>query len=721
MKRSRSIVWVAVVLSSVVLLLAGLAARRSVETLAVTSEQVIQSKELELSLERALSTLRGAETGQRGFLLTGSEQYLEPYLEALRELDGRLTTVEVRLKARTESDETMRELRDLVARKLEELARTITLYRAGSHEQALAVVRTDEGRVYMDAIRNWIGTHAEAERRNVEALLNRQKEARAATIRSSIAVSTLAIVLMLLLVYVVKRDSAKVRFSEERLATTLRSIGDAVIATDAQGLVTLINPVGEELTGWRFGQALGKPLDEIFHIVKEDTRTAVESPVAKVLRAGGIVGLANHTVLIRRTGGETAIEDSAAPINDRAGTTIGVVLVFRDATSERAAQNALRLADRRKDEFLATLAHELRNPLAPIRQAAGLAAHAGATPEQIKWSHAVIERQTVHMARLLDDLLDVSRITRGKLEVRRSRSTLEAVVEAAVETARPAIDAGKHTLTVDLPTEPIELDVDALRIAQVLGNLFTNAAKYTASQGQIRLVARRDGDKVLIRVIDNGIGLAADDLPKIFEMFAQVKPTLDRKESGLGIGLALSKALVQLHGGTLEGHSAGPGKGSEFIVSLPLAGVSNASTATEPAAIAALSPEASEASPPARQLSILLADDNRDACDSLKILLEMEGHDVRVAYDGESALELLESFRPDVALLDIGMPKLNGYDVAAAVRKKPWGAYVRLVAITGWGQADDRQRAMNAGFDAHFVKPVDITALQAVCNSMRKD
>jgi PAS domain S-box-containing protein len=718
MKRSRSIVWVAVVVSSVVLLLAGLVARRSVETLAVTSEQVVQSKELELSLERALSTLRDAETGQRGFLLTGSEQYLGPYLEALRELDGRLTTVEVRLKARNESLETMHELQDLVARKLEEIARTITLFRSGANEQALAVVRTDEGRVYMDAIRNWIGDHVEAEQRNVEALLDRQQEARTATIRSSIAVSTLAIVLMLLLAYVVKRDSAKLRFSEERLSTTLRSIGDAVIATDEQGLVTMINPIGEELTGWRSGQALGKPLDEIFRIVNEDTRMAVESPVAKVLREGGIVGLANHTVLIRRTGNETAIEDSAAPIKDRTGATIGVVLVFRDATSERAAQNALRLADRRKDEFLATLAHELRNPLAPIRQAAGLAAHAGATPEQIKWSHAVIERQTVHMARLLDDLLDVSRITRGKLEVRRSRTTLEAVIEAAVETARPAIDAGKHTLTVDLPSEPIELEVDSLRIAQVLGNLFTNAAKYTASQGQIKLTVQRDGDSVLIRVIDNGIGLAADDLPKIFEMFAQVKPTLDRKESGLGIGLALSRALVQMHGGTLEGHSKGLAKGSEFIVRLPVADVLTGTSTAESAAIAARSAEVPS---PARKLSILLADDNRDACDSLEILLSLEGHDVRVANDGEHALELLESFRPDVALLDIGMPKLNGYDVAAAVRKKPWGSSVRLVAITGWGQADDRQRAMNAGFDAHFVKPVDIASLQAFCNSMRED
>jgi PAS domain S-box-containing protein len=727
MKRSRSIVWVAVIVSSVVLLLAGLVARRAVETLALTSEQVLQSKELELSLERALSTLRDAETGQRGFLLTGSEQYLGPYNEALLELDSRLSTVEARLKARDEPADTVSALREPVKLKLEELARTIALYRAGSTEQALAIVRTDEGKVYMDAIRSWIDARVLTEQRNVEALTVQEGKARTATIRSSIAVSALAIALMFALTYVVRRDSAKLRFSEERLATTLRSIGDAVIATDEQGLVTMINPVGEELTGWRFEQARGQPLDAVFHIVNEDTRATVESPVTKVLREGGIVGLANHTVLIHRTGGETAIEDSAAPITDRTGETTGVVLVFRDATSERAAQNALRLADRRKDEFLATLAHELRNPLAPIRQAAGLAAHPNATPEQIKWSHAVIERQTVHMARLLDDLLDVSRITRGHLEVRRARTSLKAVVEDAVETARPVIDARKHTLTVDLPATPIELDVDSLRIAQVLGNLFTNAAKYTAPGGIIRLAAERDGNSVLIRVIDNGIGLAPEDLPKIFEMFAQVKPTLDRKDSGLGIGLALSKALVQLHGGTLEGRSAGLGKGSEFSVRLPLAaGKADAgapavpAAAAQPSAVAAPTAAPAEARP-VRKMRILLADDNRDACESLEILLGIEGHEVRVAYDGERALEEIESFRPDVALLDIGMPKINGYDVAAAVRNKPWGESVRLVAVTGWGQADDRARALAAGFDAHFVKPVDVAALQEFCNSLRAD
>jgi PAS domain S-box-containing protein len=571
MKRSKSIVGIAVGVSIVVLIVAGGIAHRSVQILADTSNEILSSKELELSLERLLSSVRDAETGQRGYIVTGSEPYLFPYNEALREIDGRLATLEARMQARNGSAEELADLRGLVKRKLDELARTIELNRTGKRDEAIALVRTNEGQAAMDAIRALVSERVLVEQRNVERLMALEHDARESTLRSSISFGVLAIALMVVLVYVLKRDSARLRLSEERLATTLRSIGDAVIATDKNGIVTMINPIAEKLTGWALREATGKPLGEVFHIVNEQTRVPVESPVEKVLREGGIIGLANHTVLIHKAGHEIAIEDSGAPICDDKGVVTGVVLVFRDATAERAARNALELADRRKDEFLATLAHELRNPLAPIRQAAAVAAHPETTPEQLRWSHAVIARQATHMARLLDDLLDVSRITRGRLEVRRARVALRSAVDAAVETARPTIDAGKHTLQVSLPDEPLMLDADVLRIAQVLANLLTNAAKYTEHPGTIRLTAERVDEDVVIRVTDDGIGLAPADLPKIFDMFAQVKPTLDRKESGLGIGLALSKALVEMHGGTLEGRSEGLGKGSEFTVRLGLA------------------------------------------------------------------------------------------------------------------------------------------------------
>ncbi len=709
MQKSRSIVGLAVGVTSLVLAVAGVMSYRAVAQLGRTSDEVLRAKELELSLERLLSTVRDAETGQRGYLLSGSEEYLAPYDEALHELDGRLNTTEARIQAAGGTAEDMTRLRGLVARKLQELARTIDLFRAGRKAEALAVVNTDEGRQAMDAIRAFVGERADAGRQRVERLLGSERDALRATTRASISVSVLAIMLLILLTYIVRRDSARVRQSEEQLATTLRSIGDAVIATDAQGRVTMANPVAESLTGWNIAAARGQPLDVVFNIVNEQTRAPVESPVTKVLREGGVVGLANHTMLLHKAGHETAIEDSGAPIHDKAGEITGVVLVFRDATKEREAQNALLTADRRKDEFLATLAHELRNPLAPIRQAASLASHANASAEQIKWSHGVIERQTAHMARLLDDLLDVSRITRGRLEVRRSHVTLRSIVDTAVETARPAIDAGKHVLRLELPAEPVLLDVDALRIAQVLANLLTNAAKYTPAQGLIRLAAAREGGDVLVRVIDNGIGLAADDLPRIFQMFSQVRPTLDRKEAGLGIGLALSRALVELHGGTLEGRSEGAGKGSEFIVRLAVA-------AKEQQAPPSLGEPVPTIDSPARAaVRILLADDNRDAGESLELLLKLEGHEVRVVYDGAAAIAASAEFRPDIALLDIGMPGKNGYEAAAEIRKQPWGAAIHLVALTGWGQAEDQRRSEAAGFDAHLVKPVDFEVLRELC------
>ena len=554
-------------------------AHRAIEQLSATSDAVLRAKEIELDYERLLSTLGDAETGQRGYLLTNDETYLQPYEAALRALEQRVNTVLAHLQGDGQSPESLKPLRDLVTQKLAELSRTVELNRAGEYAAALKLVRSDEGKNLMDNIRASVGQQVLAQHTRIAKLQETQLAALSTSVRTSLTVSALAIALALTLVYIVRRDSARVRTSENRLAITLRSIGDAVIATDERGIVTMTNPVAETLTGWPLADAVGKPLDEIFRIVNEDTRARVESPVTKVLREGGIVGLANHTVLIRRDSHETAIEDSGAPILDDAGRTIGVVLVFRDATHERTAEKVLHDADRRKDEFLATLAHELRNPLAPIRQAAGTAAHAAATPDQVRWSLGVIQRQVKHMARLLDDLLDVSRITRGKLEVKPARVPLTTVVDAALEIAQPAINAGKHQLSVELPAEPLELDVDALRIAQVLGNLLTNAAKYTQSGGQIRLAAERAHDQVVIRVNDNGIGLASEDLSRIFEMFAQGAPTKDRPNSGLGIGLALSKALVELHGGTIEAKSAGAGQGSEFIVRLAAAKAAQSSGA----------------------------------------------------------------------------------------------------------------------------------------------
>jgi CheY-like chemotaxis protein len=356
---------------------------------------------------------------------------------------------------------------------------------------------------------------------------------------------------------------------------------------------------------------------------------------------------------------------------------------------------------------LATLAHELRNPLAPIRQAAQISKAPTATEAQKRWSHDVISRQVDHMALLLDDLLDISRITRGTLELRTELTELSAVIDAAVETARPVIDAKRHTLALDVPPTPVHFSADPLRLAQVLSNLLTNAAKYTDPEGVIRLHATAADDEIAIAVTDTGIGIPGEALPNVFAMFSQVKSSQDRSEGGLGIGLALARGLVDLHGGTIEARSAGLGHGSEFTVRLPRRDVGTERRG-------APSPTAS--APTARR-RVLIADDNRDAADSLAMLLKMEGHDVTVVHDGAEALAAFMSLRPEVALLDIGMPKINGYDVARKIREDSLGRAVTLIAVTGWGQDSDKARALAVGFYYHFTKPVEPERLCALLRS----
>jgi PAS domain S-box-containing protein len=392
---------------------------------------------------------------------------------------------------------------------------------------------------------------------------------------------------------------------------------------------------------------------------------------------------------VRLPGGEGWLHCIASPMRG------AVAVWFNDITDRKRNEQILREADRRKDEFLATLAHELRNPLAPIRQAAMLSTSPHATEAQKRWSQEVIERQVQHMALLLDDLLDVSRITRGVLPLRKLATDLGAVIASAVETARPAIDAMKHRLEIDLPPQHVRFEADPLRVAQVVANLLTNAAKYTDRGGHIRLAARRVEREIVIEVSDNGIGIAPESMPDVFRMFSQLHSG-ERSAAGLGIGLALSKGLVELHGGSIEVRSQGLGTGSTFTVRLPVGHV--AAEEELPAAGTA---------PAAVPRKVLIADDNRDAADSLAALLRLEGHETRLSFDGEEALSTYERFEPDVCLLDIGMPRRNGYEVARTIRQMPGGRRPVLIAITGWGQEADRHLAIEAGFDHHLTKPVD--------------
>lgn len=747
----------------------------------------------------------------------------------------------------------------------------------------------------------------------------------------------------------------RAREQSEVLRVTLRSIGDAVITTDVDGRVASLNGVAEALTGWTQAEAAGQPLDAVFRIVNEETRQPVENPATKALRDGTVVGLANHTVLIHKDGGEHPIDDSAAPIRDELGRVSGCVVIFRDVTGQRrlerdrasqlltarllasivessddaivsksldgviqswnaaaeglfgyTAQEAvgrhislvlppdrlaeeddiiaslragrridhfetervrkdgqriqvsltvspvkddggqvigaskivrditerkrleaerqkfvtlvesstdfigmcdldavpffvnraglemvglegieqaraipvrdfffpedqprimdeffpavlekghgeteirfrnfktgearwmsykvltltdaegrpvglatvsqdvterkglednlrrlaadLSEADHRKDEFLAMLAHELRSPLAPISNAVQVLRRAGTDGAAVRSASEMLDRQVGQMARLVDDLLDMGRITRGRIELRRERLELAPILNQAVESARALYRAMGHELTVTLPMEAVYVDADPVRLAQVVGNLLNNACKFTDRGGHIWLTVEREGGQAVIRVRDNGIGIAPDQLPRLFGMFTQVDTSLERSRDGLGIGLTLVKTLVEMHRGTVEARSEGLGCGSEFVVRLPV-------VANEPRGAASVATAGS----PATGRRVLIVDDNQDGADSLAMMLQLAGHETETAHDGLQAVATAERFRPHAMLLDIGLPKLNGYEVCRRVREQPWGKGMLLVAVTGWGQEADRQRSKEAGFDAHVVKPV---------------
>jgi PAS domain S-box-containing protein len=375
----------------------------------------------------------------------------------------------------------------------------------------------------------------------------------------------------------------------------------------------------------------------------------------------------------------------------------------------RQNQEALHEADRRKDEFLALLAHELRNPLAPIRYALATSRKAGRTLEQQKRAEEVIERQVAHMSRLLDDLLDVSRITHGTLELKKSRTELTLVLGAAIEAARPILDSRHHTLSLDLPKQTVRLEADPVRLAQVFSNLLINAAKYTDAGGSIEVRATREESAVVVAVRDNGIGISADMMPRLFTLFSQAHTALGRSEGGLGVGLALARGLVALHGGRVEARSDGPGRGSEFIVRLP-AGVP---------ALEVSQVEVSADGPATDAgLKILVVDDSQDAADTCATVLELSGHEVQTAYSGRRALELARTFRPHALLLDIGLPDVNGYELARTIRAAPWAGGMVLIAVTGWGQGKDRRRALEAGFDHHLTKPIAAETLESLLQSL---
>jgi PAS domain S-box-containing protein len=624
------------------------------------------------------------------------------------------------------------------------------------------------------------------------------------------------------------------RKQSEWLRTTLASIGDAVISTDAEGRVTFMNAAAEQLTGWPQAEAGGRPLREVFSIVDELTHRPVDDPAFRALDEKTVAGLANHTLLIARDGTERPIDESTAPMRDESGVALGAVLVFRDVTERRnadqsrvllaaiveasadaivsktldgiiqswnkgaerlfgytaaeavgqpitliipperhddervilerlrrgeriehfetirvtkdgrrvdislsvspllddaghvvgaskvarditekkRAEAALREADRRKDEFLALLAHELRNPLAPLRNGLQVLRLAGRDADTVAQVREMMDRQLEHMVRLIDDLLDIARISQNKIELRRTHVPIAAVIDSAVETARPSIEAEGHELSISLPDEPLFVDADLTRLGQVFSNLLTNSAKYTPPRGRIWVTAERAGKDLVVTVRDTGIGIPAHALPRIFDMFAQVDRSIERSTGGLGIGLALVKGLVEMHGGTVTAVSDGPGMGSTFTVRLPALGA-----VAKPASARSRSLMHSAATSGRR---ILVVDDNRDSAISLAKVLKLLGNDVHTAHDGIQAFESASALRPEVILMDVGMPGQNGYAATRQIRQQPWGRRTIIIALTGWGQEGDRIQSREAGCDGHLVEPVNLPDLEKMLAELTK-
>jgi PAS domain S-box-containing protein len=476
----------------------------------------------------------------------------------------------------------------------------------------------------------------------------------------------------------------------------LEDMRAGAVTLDRAGVIVYCNASFAELMGTTRAGILGR---SIFPSVPEDSRSfflALQEPPA---------GLRRGEIALRTAGGGLVpVLATMSPIRVHGRELF--CLIVADLTGQR--REAQLLADcRRKDEFLAMLAHELRNPIAPIRNAARILALVEAGEPRVAWARQVIDRQVTHMTRLIDDLLDVSRITRGKVRLDSAATDLRLAIRQAIETARPLIEARGHRLTVDVPDRRLPVRADLTRLSQALSNLLDNAAKFTPDGGRIGIAADQQGPSLWISVRDTGIGISPEMLPRVFDLFAQADATPGRLRGGLGLGLTLARTLVEMHGGTVEARSTGLGCGSELVVRLPAladaaAGADGPARAQEPLPL----PPAADA--PRR---ILIVDDNLDSAESLMMVLCDWGHDVRTANDAESALELARLFLPHVMFVDIGLPRMNGYDLARALRVTPGLEQVLLVAVTGYGREEDRRASMEAGFNDHWVKPINLDAL----------
>lgn len=669
--------------------------------------QVSRAYDLQTRLERLMTLAVDAETGQRGYVITGQQSYLRPYLEASQRIDQQLRAVQASLDHDIEQQNRFAELKRLLTQKHEELAAVIDARERQGVGAAMDMVTAGTGKQLMDCARLIVGQMEAASdqglsARRQRALLVRDVSLSAGLFIFLLTASILATFLTSTRRVVALRLRAAERTSEalRLLETVISSVSDPLIVTDDQGIVTRVNRAGERLLKEPEVKLSGRHIDDVLSLYSSagDRLGSLSTPSPWAAQR-----TETRAEMRLKDGRSIYVERSAARIIGD-GVHSGAVVVLRDVTDQKNWEDRITDTDRRKSEFISVLSHELRNPLAAVRSAVDALPFIS-DPEESRKMHGMADRQLRHMVRMIDDLLDVSRLERGSLQLKLSTCDINRVVRSAIETVQPLFERRRIRLIFRPAVEPCFVVCDFTRLVQVIANLLSNAAKFSPLDMPVEVnITTEQAEALSVKVRDHGIGLSPSNLERIFEMFQQVDVPAGSQREGLGVGLGLARQIVALHGGSIEAASEGKGTGSEFIVRLKTVNALPLDAAAADAMPHIAMPHA---------VSVLVVDDNQDAADGLATVLGLAGFTVSVAYDGTDALVAADSKRPDVVLLDIGMPGLSGYDVARRLREQGWSANLIIVAVTGWGQESDQKRAIDAGFDMHFTKPVDHSLLQS--------
>jgi PAS domain S-box-containing protein len=671
-----------------------------------SERRVSDARELKGRLERLVTMSVDAETGQRGFVITGDESYLRPYFESTSKMNEQFAAVGALLDDDMPQRTRLAKLANLLAQKRVELAAVIAARKLNGAAPAAEMVSTGKGKSLMEQARAVVSEMEDASDKRIIARALRAREVRNLSILAGILTFLLTTIGLAVVFRATGRiirariDAAReVAENAALLRTVVLNVADALIVVDEHARIEMLNPAAEQLCRTEDGEARGQKLDTVLSLKTRDGVLSLSPANAAMTRRLRV----DETAMLITGNGERCIEQTATPIIDDAGMCAGAVVIARDVTVSVEAERRLAESDRRKTEFISVLSHELRNPLAAVRSAVQAMSKPLDVYQQTKLIR-VADRQMSNMVRLVDDLLDVGRLERGTLQLRLTNGYLHEIIDEALEASQSQITLRHNIIELTGLERNIVLACDHPRLVQVFVNLIGNASRYSTENSLIRIdVQIIKQARVQIDVRDSGIGIEKHDLERIFEMFVQLEKGIKgRLREGLGVGLTLARQIVALHGGTLTATSNGPELGSEFRLCLDMIDTTTRDVQNNhPLPSVAIG----------RILRLLVVDDNHDAADALGAALEDDRMSVTIAYSGAEALKSAAHVTPDVMLLDIGMPEMDGYELARRVRRADWGANVIAFAVTGWGQASDKQRAFEAGFDMHFTKPVDPSML----------